>query len=64
MPKMKSNRSAMKRFHITATGRIKRQRAFVRHLLTKKARKRKRNLRQAAFVSPSDAGRIKRLLLL
>jgi large subunit ribosomal protein L35 len=63
MPKMKSNRSAMKRFHITATGRIKRQRAFVRHLLTKKARKRKRNLRQAALVSPSDAGRIKRLLL-
>jgi large subunit ribosomal protein L35 len=64
MPKMKSNRSAMKRFHITATGRIKRQRAFVRHLLTKKARKRKRNLRQAALVSPSDAGRIKRLLLM
>ena len=63
MPKMKSNRSAMKRFHITATGRIKRQRAFVRHLLTKKARKRKRNLRQAALVSLSDAGRIKRLLL-
>ena len=63
MPKMKSNRSAMKRFHITATGRIKRQRAFVRHLLTKKARKRKRNLRQSALVSPSDAGRIKRLLL-
>jgi large subunit ribosomal protein L35 len=63
MPKMKSNRSAMKRFHITATGRIKRQRAFVRHLLTKKARKRKRSLRQAALVSPSDAGRIKRLLL-
>ena len=64
MPKMKSNRSAMKRFHITATGRIKRQRAFVRHLLTKKARKRKRNLRQAAFVSPSDARRIERLLLM
>lgn len=64
MPKIKSNRSAMKRFHITATGRIKRQRAFVRHLLTKKARKRKRNLRQAALVSPADARRIKRLLLM
>jgi large subunit ribosomal protein L35 len=64
MPKMKSNRSAMKRFHITATGRIKRQRAFVRHLLTKKARKRKRNLRQATLVSPSDVRRIERLLLM
>jgi large subunit ribosomal protein L35 len=64
MPKMKSNRSAMKRFHVTATGRIKRQRAFVRHLLTKKARKRKRNLRQATLVSPSDVRRIERLLLM
>jgi large subunit ribosomal protein L35 len=63
MPKMKCNRSAAKRFQITATGRIKRSKAFARHILTKKTRKRKRNLRQATLVAAVDAPRIKRLLL-
>lgn len=63
MPKMKSNRSAAKRFRLTATGKVRRNRAFVRHILTKKTRKRKRNLRHSVIVSAADAPRIKKLLL-
>ncbi|MFN2383920.1 MAG: 50S ribosomal protein L35 [Gemmatimonadota bacterium] len=62
MPKMKSNRSAAKRFRKTANGKIKRKRNFLRHILTKKSTKRKRQLRQGAYVHPSDEGRVKRLL--
>jgi large subunit ribosomal protein L35 len=36
MPKMKSNRSAVKRFRLTATGKIRRNQAYIRHILTKK----------------------------
>ena len=45
MPKMKSHSGAAKRFRKTGTGKIKRQRAFHSHLLTKKNAKRKRRLR-------------------
>lgn len=62
MPKMKSNRSAAKRFKRTGTGKFKRSRAFRSHLLTKKNRSRKRKLRKAAIVSKSDQKRIKRLV--
>jgi large subunit ribosomal protein L35 len=62
MPKMKSNRSAAKRFRLTARGKVKRNQAFVRHILTSKTRKRKRNLRHSTLVSVADAPRIKRLL--
>ena len=63
MPKMKSNRGARKRFRLTATGRIKRGQAFVRHILTSKTRKRKRNLRHTTLVSAADTRHIKRLLV-
>jgi len=63
MPKMKSSRSAAKRFRLTATGQVRRNQAFVRHMLTKKTRKRKRCLRHTALVSAADAQRIKKLLL-
>lgn len=46
MPKVKTNSGAKKRFKVTATGKIKRRRAFHSHLLTKKSKKRKRHLRQ------------------
>ncbi|MDZ7346461.1 MAG: 50S ribosomal protein L35, partial [candidate division KSB1 bacterium] len=46
MPKMKTNRAAMKRFRFTGTGKIRRSRAFASHILTKKNAKRKRRLRQ------------------
>jgi len=62
MPKLKTNRAAAKRFKITATGRIKRHKAYHSHILTKKSRKRKRNLRQSTMVSPADAKRMARLL--
>ena len=62
MPKMKTNRGAAKRFKRTASGRIKRKKSHLRHILTKKTSKRKRALRKAAYVHPADEGRIKRLL--
>ncbi len=62
MPKMKSNRGAMKRFRKTAGGRVKRKRAFLRHILTKKAAARKRKLRKPAYVSDADEKRVKRML--
>ncbi len=62
MPKMKSNRSAAKRFRLTATGKVRRGQAFVRHNLTKKARKRKRGLRGTTIMAAADTPHIKRLL--
>ncbi len=62
MPKMKTNRSAAKRFRKTATGRLKRGKQNRRHILTKKSPKRKRQLRRAALVSKADEKRMKRLL--
>ena len=62
MPKMKTKKSASKRFKVRASGSIKRGSANLRHILTKKSTKRKRNLRQANHVRPEDAGRLDRLL--
>jgi len=62
MPKMKTHRGAAKRFKLTATGKVKRSKAYASHILTKKDRKRKRNLRQSALVNKSDQDRIKKLL--
>ncbi len=59
MPKMKSNRGAAKTFRSTGTGKIKRNKAFKSHILTKKSTKRKRNLRQATLVSAADSKRVK-----
>jgi large subunit ribosomal protein L35 len=63
MPKMKSNRAAKKRFKTTATGKIKREKAYKSHILTKKTPKRKRNLRAATTVSNGDSKRVKRMIL-
>lgn len=62
MPKMKSNRAAMKRFRKTGTGKIRRNKAYKSHILTKKTTKRKRNLRKATTVSSADIGRLRRML--
>ncbi len=63
MPKLKSNKAAKKRFYkITKTGKIKRGKAFKRHILTSKNRKRKRHMRHSGFVSASDTKGIKKLL--
>ena len=60
---MKSIKSASKRFKKTASGRIKRNKAFASHLLKKKSSKRKRNYRRSEFVTSSDAKKIKTMIL-
>ncbi|MCP1674877.1 large subunit ribosomal protein L35 [Natronocella acetinitrilica] len=62
MPKMKTNRGAAKRFAKTGSGRFKRGKAFANHILTKKAQKRKRNLRGATLVAEQDTAMVRRLL--
>jgi large subunit ribosomal protein L35 len=62
MPKMKTNCSAKKRFKKTATGKFKREKAYKSHILTKKSRKTKRNLRQSTTVDKADIKRVKRML--
>jgi large subunit ribosomal protein L35 len=62
MPKLKSNRGARKRFRVTAKGKFIRNHANKSHILTKKTRKRKRNLRQSAVVTPADHHQVSRLL--
>lgn len=62
MPKIKTNRSAAKRFKKTATGKIKRRKPFAGHILTKKTTKRKRKLRQSTMVHKSDEGRVNRMI--
>ncbi|MCS7029404.1 MAG: 50S ribosomal protein L35 [Bacteroidia bacterium] len=64
MPKLKQNSGATKRFSLTGTGKVRRKKANMRHLLTKKATKRKRHLSQKTVVSKADMDRVKRLLLI
>ena len=64
MPKMKTHKGAAKRFSLTGTGKVKRNKAFKSHILTKKTSKRKRRLRQAGIVATTgDTKRVKRLIL-
>ena len=62
MPKIKTNKGAAKRFKITGTGKVKRMKAGMRHILTSKARKSKRALRQAGLISETHVRSIKRLI--
>jgi len=62
MPKMKTHRGAAKRFKKTGTGKLIRNQAGRRHILTKKSPKSKRNLRQAIEMAPSNAKVMKKLL--
>ena len=62
MPKMKTHRGAAKRFKKTATGKIKRNKAYRSHILSKKSPKRKRKLRKAAIVFKGDQKRMAQLL--
>jgi large subunit ribosomal protein L35 len=60
MPKMKSNSGAKKRFKVTGSGKIKRKKAFKRHILTKKSSKTKRQLGKDTLVDKADEKSIKR----
>ena len=62
MPKIKTNRAAAKRFKVTGTGKLKRSKAYKRHILTKKTRKTKRNLRKAAMVDCTNVKNMKKIL--
>ncbi|PIE60761.1 MAG: 50S ribosomal protein L35 [Desulfobulbus propionicus] len=62
MPKMKTNRGAAKRFRSTGSGKIRRNKAFTSHILTKKSTKRKRNLRQSGLIAEADTKAVKRML--
>ncbi|PLX98068.1 MAG: 50S ribosomal protein L35 [Desulfuromonas sp.] len=62
MPKIKTNRGAAKRFRKTGTGRVRRNKAFTSHILTKKSTKRKRNLRSSTLVAKADERNISRLI--
>ena len=55
MPKLKTHRGAAKRVKKTASGKYKRHHAYTSHILSKKSRKRKRNLRDSSIVKPCDA---------
>ncbi|WP_028829116.1 50S ribosomal protein L35 [Proteocatella sphenisci] len=62
MPKMKTHRGAAKRFRATGSGKLKRSKAYKRHILTKKSSNTKRKLRKSAIMSKGDQSRIARLL--
>ena len=62
MPKLKTNRGAKKRFARTGKGGFKRSSAYKRHILTKKAAKRIRNLRGPTTVHPSDVAGVAQML--
>ncbi len=62
MPKIKTSRGAAKRFKITAKGKVKRHRAYLRHILSTKTSKQKRRLRKPALVDKANEKAIKRLL--
>ncbi|MEK6747916.1 MAG: 50S ribosomal protein L35 [Pseudomonadota bacterium] len=62
MPKMKTNSGAKKRFKRTGGGGFKRGQSHLRHILTKKSSKRKRQLGSPAYVSDTDDHRIERMM--
>ena len=64
MAMLKTNSGAKKRFTLTGSGKIKRKYAYHSHILTKKTKKRKRNLDHFALLEKADYARVKELLVL
>ena len=63
MPKMKTKRAAAKRFSTTGSGKVKYKKMNLRHILTKKATKRKRNLRHSGILSEADSAKVRKQML-
>ena len=62
MPKIKTNSGSKKRFALTGSGKIKRKHAYKSHILTKKTKKVKKNLRKFAIVDRTNLNSIRLLL--
>jgi len=62
MPKMKTRKSAAKRYSLTGSGKVKYKKQGLRHILTKKSNKRKRNLRKAGILSKPEQKKARTLL--
>lgn len=62
MPKIKTRRAAAKRFSVTAKGKIKRNKAYRGHFMTKKSRKQKTRLRKGGLIAPEDRKRVRKML--
>ena len=62
MPKIKTHSGAKKRFKLTGTGKIKRKHAFKSHILTKKTKKRKRNLTKSGLIHKADTDNVMHML--
>lgn len=62
MPKLKTHKGTAKRIKITSSGKLTRRRAFGSHLLAKKSKSRKRNIKSTAFVQGKIAKNIKKAL--
>lgn len=62
MPKMKTKKSAAKRYKITGSGKVRYKKQGLRHILTKKSAKTKRNLRKTGVVDAVEVPRVKKLL--
>lgn len=63
MPKMKTKKAAAKRFHLTGTGKVKYKKMNLRHILTKRSPKRKRQLRAAGILAEADARKVRKQML-
>jgi len=62
VPKIKTNRAAAKRFRVTGSGKIKRNKGFKSHILSSKSKKRKRHLRHSTMVSAVESRNIRQLI--
>ena len=62
MPKMKTRRAAAKRFSATGTGKFRRRKQNLRHILTKKSAKRRMNLGQATLVDKTNERAVRRMM--
>ena len=64
MPKMKTNKSAAKRFKITGSGKVKKNSAYKRHILAKKSPAQKRRYNKGSLLAKCDENAVKRMLRL
>jgi large subunit ribosomal protein L35 len=62
MPKLKTHKGASKRFKKTGTGKVVRQHAFARHILTSKSRKRKNKLHTGVVADDADQAKLQRMI--